>query len=146
MARRPDPFKDIEELFDRLNSGFGDLGRELESEFGTSGVLVDVAEHADEVVVTADLPGFEKSNIDVSVKGRHLSIAAEHTSEAEEGDDEEGATYYRRERTRRSVSRTVPLPVDVAEDAANASYENGVLTVTLPKRDAGDDGHDITVN
>lgn len=143
MVRRRDPFKDIEELFDRLNSGFGDLGRELETGIGSSNVLVDVADADDQVVVTADLPGYEKSDVDVSVKGRQLRIAAESTSESTSGDDE---NYYRRERSRRSVSRTVPLPVDVDESGASATYENGVLTVTLPKREAGDDGTDIRVN
>lgn len=143
MVRRRDPFKDIEELFDRLNSGFGDLGRELETGIGSSNVLVDVADADDEVVVTADLPGYDKSDVDVSVKGRQLRIAADSTSESTSGDDE---SYYRRERSRRRVSRTVPLPVDVDESGASATYENGVLTVTLPKRDAGDDGTDIRVN
>lgn len=143
MVRRRDPFKDIEELFDRLNSGFGDLGRELETGIGSSNVLVDVADADDEVVVTADLPGYDKSDVDVSVKGRQLRIAADSTSESTSGDDE---NYYRRERSRRRVSRTVPLPVDVDESGASATYENGVLTVTLPKREAGDDGTDIRVN
>lgn len=143
MVRRRDPFKDIEELFDRLNSGFGDLGRELETGIGSSNVLVDVADADDQVVVTADLPGYDKSDVDVSVKGRQLRIAADSTSESTSGDDE---NYYRRERSRRRVSRTVPLPVDVDESGASATYENGVLTVTLPKREAGDDGTDIRVN
>lgn len=143
MARRRDPFKDIEELFDRLNAGFGELGRELETEFGTSSVLVDVAETDDQVVVTADLPGFSKEDIEVSVKGRQLRVAAQHTDESTSGDD---ATYHRRERTQRQVSRTVSLPADVEEDGATATYENGVLTVTLPRREPGDDGTDIRVN
>lgn len=147
MARRRDPFKDIEEFFDRLNENFGEFGRGLETGIGTSAMLVDVVEADGDVVVSADLPGFEKSDIDVSVKGRQLRIAADRTTEAEDaGDDDDETTYYRRERTRRSFSRSVPLPAEVDESGASAHYENGVLTVTLPKREAGDDGTDIRVN
>jgi HSP20 family protein len=146
MSRRRDPFKDIEEFFDRLNENVGEFGRGLETGIGAPNMLVDVAESDGEVVVSADLPGFEKAEIDVSVKGRQLRIAADHTTEEETGDGEGDATYYRRERTRRSLSRTVPLPTDVDETGANAHYENGVLVVTLPKQDAGDDGTDIRVN
>lgn len=148
MSRRRDPFKEIEELFDRLNAGFGDVGRELETELsqelGTSGgIHVDVADAEDKLVVAADVPGFDKGDIEVSVKGRRLRIAAEHSDQREEGDD---THYYRRERTRRSASRTVPLPVEVIESEATATYENGVLTIELPKADADDGGHDIEVN
>lgn len=143
MARRRDPFKDIEELFDRLNTGFGDLGRELETGLGSAdSILVDVADHDDHVDVVADLPGYGKSDIDVSVRGRQLRISAEHTDETQTDE----ATYHRRERSHRSVSRTVSLPTDVVEDEAAAHYENGVLTITLPKRQSGDDGTDISVS
>ena len=144
MSRRRDPFKDIEELFDRLNVGFGDLGRELESEFSGAGRMhVDVADADDRVVVTADVPGYEKEDIEVSVRGRELRITAERDTQRESRDED--AHYYRRERSQRRVSRSVPLPVDVEEDRATAGYENGVLTVELPKRDHEDRGHDIDV-
>ena len=134
MPGRRDPFKEIEELFEQLNDGFADVGRDLGEEFGGGGIHVDVADADDEIVVTADVPGFDPEDIDVAVTDRKLRIAAEET----EAEDEDAVKYYRRERSRRSVSRTVSLPADVKETEADASYENGVLTVTLPK--AGDDG------
>lgn len=142
MARR-DPFKEIEELFEQLNDGFADVGRDLGEEFGGGGIHVDVADADDEIVVTADVPGFDPEDIDVSVTDRQLRIAAEHSEEAET--EEEDTKYYRRERSRRSVSRTVSLPADVKETEADASYENGVLTVTLPKA-SEDGGIDIQVS
>lgn len=145
MSRRRDPFKDIEELFDRLNAGFGDLGRELETEFGQGGdILVDVADADGHLVVTADVPGFEKDDISVSVSGRKLTVAAAESTEQETQDED--AHYYRRERSQRRVSRTITLPVDVDETAASATYENGVLTVELPKQEADDRGTDIDVS
>lgn len=141
MAPRRDPFEDIEELFDRLNAGFGDLGRGLETEFGRSDILVDVADVDDRIVVTADVPGFENEDIDVTITGRKLTIAATSGTDRETDD----ADYYRRERRQRRVSRTVSLPVDVDESEATATCENGVLTVELPKTTADDRGTDIDV-
>lgn len=142
MSGSRDPFKQIEELFEQLNTGFAEMSEEFEGAGPAgAGINVDVADADDEVVVTADVPGFDPDDIDVSVTDRQLRIDAEHSEEVE--DDQ--TQYYRRERSRREVSRTVPLPTDVVEADAAASYENGVLTVTLPK--AGDDGGvDIQIN
>ena len=141
MSGRRDPFDEIEELFEQLNSGFADLTGEFEGAVG-GGIHVDVADADDAIVVVADVPGYEPEDIDVSVSDRQLTIAAERGSESGTDDD---AQYYRRERTRQSVSRTVTLPTAVDEHEASASYENGVLTVELPKAD-GDEGIDIEVS
>jgi HSP20 family protein len=73
---------------------------------------------------------------------RTVRIAASQETSTEGDDDHQ---YLRQERTRRSMSRTVPLPDRVRKDAAEASYDNGVLTITLPKQEAGE-GTDIPVN
>jgi len=144
MDGRRDPFKEIEELFEQLNSGFAEMGEEFGDLGATSaGIHVDVADAGDEIVVVADVPGFEPDNIDVSVTGRQLRISAEHSTETRM--DDENTQYYRRERSQRSVSRTVSLPTDVEEHEAAASFENGVLTVELPKM-SDDGGIDIEVN
>jgi HSP20 family protein len=143
MSGRRDPFKEIEELFEQLNSGFADLSGEFEEVGAGGGVHVDVADADDEIVVVADVPGFEPDDIDVSVSDRQLRISAEHSAEAEQEDED--THYYRRERTQRAVNRTVTLPTDVDEHEASASYENGVLTIELPKT-GGEGGIDIEVN
>jgi len=144
MDGRRDPFKEIEELFEQLNSGFAEMGEEFGDLGATSaGIHVDVADAGDEIVVVADVPGFEPDNIDVSVTGRQLRISAEHSTETRM--DDENTQYYRRERSQRSVSRTVSLPTDIEEHEAAASFENGVLTVELPKM-SDDGGIDIEVN
>ncbi|NHX37086.1 MULTISPECIES: Hsp20/alpha crystallin family protein [Halolamina] len=145
MPNRRDPFEEIEELFEQLNSGFAEMSREFDAGgAGTGGgIHVDVADADDEIVVTADVPGFDPEEIDVSVSDRQLRISAERSTETESEDEE--TQYYRRERTRRAVSRTVSLPTDVDEHEAAASYENGVLTVELPKA-GGEDGTDIEIN
>lgn len=143
MPRR-DPFKDIEALFDQLNSEFANMSGEFGKETGADDIHVDVADMGDELVVTADVPGYDSEEIDVSVKDRQLTIAATHSESTES--DAEDTHYYRRERTTRSARRTLTLPTEVDESATSATYENGVLTIELPKRDSEDGGVDIEVN
>lgn len=109
-------------------------------------LAVDVENADSSFVVAADLPGFDKDDIDVEVHDRTLHIDAVHEeeTEAEETGDEE-TTFIRRERSRESVSRTVTLPEDVDEDAASATFENGVLTVELPKSRAGEESTNVDV-
>ena len=142
MSRRNNPFEEIERLFEQMSSGgmggMGGMG-------GTHDVSVDVSETDAEVVVTADLPGYEKEDIEVGVKDRRLTVEAERSHESEDRDKDE--RFLRQERTHRRISRSVSLPADVDEDATSATYRNGVLTVTLPKvdPDEDDDSHIIDI-
>jgi HSP20 family protein len=145
MSRRdPDdvrnPFEEIERMFDRMSREFAGAGREFDRPaLAGGGVSVDVADRDGEVVVTADLPGYEKADIDLTVDGDRLTLAAERTRTT----DEEEGDYVRRERRHAQVRRTVRLPEAVLEDEATATYTNGVLTVTLPKRSGGGDRIEI---
>lgn len=140
MARNP--FDEIERMFDRMSSQFDPMeGGALGGSLGGS-VPVDVEDTGDEYVVTADLPGYDREDVDVQLAGERLTVSADHTESTETGDE---GHYVRRERRQRSVSRTVRLPEAVDESGTEARYQNGVLTVTLPKVDA-EDGHDIPIN
>jgi HSP20 family protein len=166
MTRR-DPFTEIEELLERMGREFEELGGTLGTPEapqlpGVRDVAVDVVEDDGSITVRADLPGFENDDIDVELREESLSITATREDEtnvevggdAAEGDDadesgdaaEEGVRYHRRERRSRSVSRRIPLPEPVTPDGATASYENGVLTVALPKRSETGGGHSIDVS
>jgi HSP20 family protein len=137
MSRNP--FDDIERMFDRMSNRLEPFD---EGAFQGS-VAVDIEETDDAYVVTADLPGFDRDDIDVELAGDRLTLSATHTTE---GSDEDEGRYLRRERRQQSVSRSVRLPEPVDEDATEAEYNNGVLTVTLPKEAEGDSGHDIPIN
>lgn len=132
---RRNPFEEIEELLERMGREFD--ARDLP---GASRVAIDVADHGDRYVVTADLPGFEKDDIDVRLAAGTVSLDAERVHE----EADEDANYLRQERRRESVSRRVSLPDAVDEDEVSARYTNGVLTVELSKRDV-DDGTSIDV-
>lgn len=92
---------------------------------------IDVSEEKDKLVVTADLPGLKKDEIDISVDGSILTIRGERKSEKEEKDK----NYHRVERAYGSFQRSVDLGTAVDEENVKAKYNNGVLEVTLPKTD-----------
>jgi HSP20 family protein len=129
MAGKPTPFTDIEELFEE----FVTLGPAR----GTP--ALDVVEADEEVTVVVDLPGRDPDHIDVSIEeGRRLTIETGQREKSETG------RYITQERTGEAVSRTVPLPTAVDDDKTTATYDAGVLTITLPKEQA-DEGTQIPV-
>lgn len=90
---------------------------------------LDLAETDRAVEVRLDIPGMEAKDIDIQVNGNLLTISGERKEEREE----KGKTYHRVERRVGSFSRTVTMPCPVKEDAVDAQYKGGILTVKLPK-------------
>ncbi|MEM4155944.1 MAG: Hsp20/alpha crystallin family protein, partial [Archaeoglobaceae archaeon] len=95
-------------------------------EFGTA---VDLVDEGDKLRILADLPGFEKDEIEVSFEGSNLVIKAESKREEEETKKD----FIRRERRFGRVYRKIALPEGINTDQAKASYKNGVLEITIPK-------------
>ncbi|QCC50792.1 Hsp20/alpha crystallin family protein [Halapricum salinum] len=141
MTSRSNPFDDIERMFDRLSDQFAEFDP---VELGSMGAIaVDVRDEGDAIVVVADLPGYETDDIEVTLNDeRTLHLYAERESETEE--TEEGV-YVRRERTQESIERTISLPDAVEDGETSAGYDNGVLTVTLPKQTPDEDSRSIPV-
>jgi len=90
---------------------------------------LDMFDKGDKIVVKAELPGVNKDDIDISVVGGVLTIKGERKGEEEVRDED----YYCCERYRGTFYRAVQLPADVDVDKIEASYENGILEITLPK-------------
>ena len=90
---------------------------------------VDVYETNQDVVLKASLPGAKPEDIDISIVGDTVAIEG-HTEETTEVKEE---CYVRRERRYGSISRTLTLPTTIQADRAEARFENGVLTLTMPK-------------
>ena len=134
MSTRTNPMEELERLFERWSGRFGDSTDDWDGGFGWKAfesMAVDFVEHDDTFVVTADLPGFERDDVEVTVTDHTLRIEAERqTTDREE--DEEGR-YLRQERRHRAVDRSIRLPEEVDTDAATGTMRHGVLTVTLPK-------------
>lgn len=149
MASPSNPFDELDRLFDQLQRNVEEAARWWETDQSAAAlpsvtdVNVDLEDRDDELVLTADLPGFDADDIDVRVTDRTLQLSAEH-EETEETEAEEGE-YIRRERHRRSVSRRVSLPRSVDTDEIEADYQNGVLTVTLPTEAPESDGIEVEI-
>lgn len=90
---------------------------------------MDVSETEKEINISAELPGMNVEDIDISMTGNSLTIKGEKKSEKEE----KGERYYRSERSYGSFRRSIPLPEEVEEEEIEATYKNGVLKVKLPK-------------
>jgi HSP20 family protein len=97
-----------------------------------SGPAVDVAETAEDVIVTASVPGIKADDLKISLTGDVLQLSAQTTEETERKD----ARYHLRERRSSAFSRSIALPAPVESDRCQADFENGVLTLRLPKAQA----------
>lgn len=90
---------------------------------------VDVKDNANEIVITAELPGVNKDQIEVSLRNDGIAISGEKKEEKEQ--KEKG--YYKMERSYGSFYRLIPFPCQIDREGVIADYKDGVLKVTLPK-------------
>jgi HSP20 family protein len=119
---------------DRL---FDDFFAPANSETGASETwswqpVVDIYDKDESVVIKADLPGVDKKDIHVDLKGRVLTLSGERAEEKEA----DGEGYYRQERAYGKFVRTFNLNTDVLPDKINATYRDGVLHITIPKSES----------
>jgi len=127
---RWDPFRDTVSLRDAMNRLFEESFIRPSTRPTLDTVpAVDVVETKDEVVVKAAVPGIKPEDIDISVTGELLTIKGEFKSETKS----DGASIIRQERRFGTFERALSLPTQVVADKAKAEFENGVLTLTLPK-------------
>jgi HSP20 family protein len=132
MPDRTDPFSEVEQFVEE----FMEFGSPLQRR-----IPVDLIDHDEKLVVLADLPGRDPADIDVQLEDdRKLHLAAQAVERDHDG------RYVTRERGTDAVERTLALPAAVDEAETEASYDDGVLTVRLPKRSGEGDGTDIPVN
>jgi len=92
---------------------------------------IDVVEHADSFTVECDLPGIDQKDIDVSIASGVLTIKGEKKTEEKSKKNK----VYKKETWEGSFQRTVSLPAGVDADKVEATFTNGVLKITLPKRE-----------
>jgi HSP20 family protein len=97
-----------------------------------TGMPVDLFQTDDEVVVKASMPGMKPEDINISITDETLTIDGEIKEEYEASEDN-GIKYHVRERRYGSFCRSLTLPTHVDADKASAEFENGILTLTLPK-------------
>lgn len=122
---RWNPYREMAALERALDNGNGHNGGRVWRP------ALDVIENDDAYVVRAALPGFKAEDIDVKVEDDLLTLTAQHAEEREE----EGENYLLRERAEGVFRRAVRLPEGVNADETNAEVADGILTLTLPKRE-----------
>jgi HSP20 family protein len=123
-----DPFDELKRIEERIASIFGGQSPMMGTNMNTPSV--DVMQHGSEIIVTADMPGVDKNDIKINVRDdRTLDISAQKKMEKTE---QEKTGFLRRERRYMGYYRSLMLPAPVDKTKAKATYNNGVLTVTLP--------------
>jgi HSP20 family protein len=130
---RLEPFRGLSTLQDQFNRLFNESFRNQpeESALTTWAPAVDIYETPNELVVKADLPDVNEKDIDVRVENNLLTIRGERKFEKSVSEE----NFLRVERTYGAFSRSFSLPNTVNAEKIGAEYKNGVLTVTLPKRE-----------
>jgi HSP20 family protein len=128
------PFREVEEMQRHFEDLFGRpflpaMWRRIPTmEMGWA-PAIEVFEKEDKFVVKAELPGMKEDDIDISVVGDTLTIKGERKAESEVKEED----YYCCERSYGSFSRSIAMPSNVDAKKIEASYEDGVLEVSLPK-------------
>ena len=132
---RYDPFRDLRTLQEEVNRLFStNMTRAFDDEGigrGAWAPSVDIYENKDQIVLEAELPGMKQDDFDLSIENNVITLRGERKFEKTDETD----NYHRVERSYGAFTRSFTLPQTVSAEGATAEYNNGVLRVTLPKRE-----------
>lgn len=129
-----DPFRDLRGLQDEMNrlfSGTFSRGSQDEVLRGAWSPSVDIFENKNEIVLEAELPGMTADDVNISIENNVLTLHGERRFEKKDESD----NFHRVERSYGSFTRSFTLPPTVSSENANAEFQNGVLRLTLAKRE-----------
>lgn len=118
------------DLQDEFNRAWPELGRFLGGD-DSYAPSMDVRETPDAFIVEADIPGMNKEDVTIEVSDNVVTVKGERRSDREEKKD----NYHFTERRFGSFRRSVAIPGGFSNDKVSAKFENGVLTITLPKQE-----------
>lgn len=122
--------REVDRVFDDFARGFGGL-RPFANGWRSTMPVIDVAESDNDVTITAELPGLDEKDFEVTLSGDLLTIKGEKKSAHDEKGGN-GESYYA-ERHYGAFSRAVRLPFDTKDEQVDAKYDKGILTVRVPK-------------
>lgn len=128
-----DPFRNFDAMFRRMNDVFEDIQKGgIRFEVGDFSPRVDITDDATSIVIHAELPGIPKENVKITINEQNvLSIRGEKQRE----EKSEDKNYVRVERSYGSFARSFVLPDNLETENVQANFNNGVLTITIPKRE-----------
>ncbi len=129
-----DPFRELRSLQDDVNRLFTtSFNRSGDNELmrGAWSPSVDIYENKDQIVLEAELPGMRPEDVDISIENNVLTIHGERKFEKKDEQD----NFHRVERSYGSFTRSFTLPPTVTSENVDASFDNGVLKLTMAKRE-----------
>ena len=129
IIRHMDPFEGIHRDFDSMLGRF--FGRTSEEGNWLAPYAVDIREDADHIYVEAEMPGFKKDEVEVTLENQTLTISAERKGEPKESSGQ----MLLKERTNNRFLRSFTLPPTVNDQKVDAKLNDGLLTITLNKRE-----------
>lgn len=146
------PWDQLGQLHQRMNQLFNDAYCQLPTDNMASMACMsavnspnlDIRDQKDHYTVTADMPGADKTSIKVNVEGRLLTISGQRTSNTETKDT--SGKVVQSERSAAEFVRAVELPGPVKAEAVDAKYDNGILTINLPKAEPSALGTQVTIH
>jgi HSP20 family protein len=131
---RWDPFRDMVTLRERMNRAFEDVfsgrGEDKDLAPSTWAPSVDIYETENELVLTAEVPGIAEKDIEIRIEDNTLQLRGERKFEKEAKEE----NYHRIERSYGAFYRAFTLPNSIDPESIKAEHENGVLRITMPKR------------
>ena len=133
VVTRWDPFRELATLQNRVNSLFQDYGRPPQDELtGTGGFVpaVDVYEDEHKVTLKLEIPGVNQQDVEIQLENNTLTVRGERKWNNEQKEE----NFHRIERRYGSFVRSFTLPQTVDTEAVKASYVNGVLEISIPKK------------
>jgi HSP20 family protein len=138
-----EPARELSRVRDEMDRIFSQtLGAQTPDGTALWSPTVDVREENGNIIVEADLPGVKKEDVEITATDDSITLEGHTQSEKEEKKD----GYYRRERRSGRFLRTLPLPVTVDAEKAQASFNDGTITVTLPKVAEAPKGRKVEVS
>lgn len=126
-----DPWREIEDMFDRYTRAIGRPRNDRQQVSGDTdwSPRVDIHETESEFVISAEIPGISKKDVQVNVDDGILTISGTREQES----DEKGKNFHRIERHYGSFRRSFTLPDNVDENTIKASFKDGILNLSIPK-------------
>ncbi len=127
VMQRWDPFRDLRQMDETVNRLWRGLGVHPGQEDWN--IALDVVQRGDEIIVKASIPGVLPDAIDLSIEDSILTLRAERKADYEDNE----SVYLIQERPAGSFYRALRLPETVDANQVKSTYENGILTIVLPK-------------
>jgi HSP20 family protein len=125
------PFSDLNALQARVNRLFDEIGHSDETNTTLWTPMADIYENQDNLVLKVELPGMDQNNIDLRLENNVLTIRGSRNFDNEV----KAENYHRVERSYGTFSRSFSLPVVVDQEKIAADYKDGILKITLPKKE-----------